>query len=135
MRCFVRTMLIVVTLFICSGVSVLGQETDSKEQDKEIKIEKKTEYELIVIDPGFEGWYSVRNVKAKHKSEAYYKNWNHRYAIEWNRLYRNGARNIDSDIDYDVNADYGFELNHKLYYYFLFWEETNGKKLIKRGVR
>ena len=130
-----RITLITAAIFICGSTYVLGQNTDAKKQDKEIKIEQKTEYELIVIDPGFESWYSLRNVKSKHKSEAYYKNWNNRYAIEWNRLYRKGTRNIDSDIDYNLNTDYGFELNHKLYYYFRFWEETNGRMLIKRNVK
>ena len=87
-----------------------------------IKIDStKTLYELIVIDPGFDSWYELKKSPANYKMEEYYKHWNQRYSIEWNILFRRGDKNVDSDIDYRIDIDYGFEFQHKLYFYFKFW--------------
>lgn len=104
----------------------------SQKKENAVKIDStKTMYELIIIDPGFDSWYMLQDSPANYKMEEYYKLWNQRYAIEWNRLYRNGNNDVDSDIDYRVEIDYDFEFQHKLYYYFKFWEQKNKRRLIR----
>ena len=36
----------------------------------------------------------------------------------------------DNYIDYNPDADYGMDLNYRLYYYFKYFEETNHVKLL-----
>ncbi|MBN1113148.1 MAG: hypothetical protein JXA53_09585 [Bacteroidales bacterium] len=118
----------IVFSFIISFVCIAGF---SQKKENVIKIDStKTLYELIVIDPGFDSWYELKKSPANYKMEEYYKHWNQRYSIEWNILFRRGDKNVDSDIDYRIDIDYGFEFQHKLYFYFKFWEEKNKRQLI-----
>jgi len=92
-----------------------------------------TEYELIILDPGFDSWFVTRNFKATARSETYYKHWNQFYVSEWNRLFYQGHPYFENSIDYDYTEDYGFDLNYKLYHYFLYTEEVTGIKLVNRA--
>lgn len=88
-------------------------------------------YELIVLDPGFETWYITRQLD--QHSDDYFRLKNIVYVQEWNNRYMNQSlyRNIyDCYIDYDPQINYGYEFNSRLYYYFKYFEEVNGLKLL-----
>lgn len=87
--------------------------------------QNEEEYELIVLDPGFETWYATAWNPAKDRNEDYYSLWNSRYVIEWNykATQPHTSRFFDSIIQYDSTADYGIEIERKLYYYFR-WVDT-----------
>lgn len=115
---------IVVTFFAaCSGpksavkIEPNGNETTQKDS---------VEYELIVFDSGFETWYLFQNSPARYRSQQYYENWNHQYVSEWNYLASQSRRKsfFEPIIGYEQGVDYGFELNHKLFYYFQYVEHV-----------
>lgn len=87
--------------------------------------EEKEEYELIVLDPGFETWFATTWSPAKDRSPQYYANWNRQYVIAWNYKATNPhtSRLFDNMIQYDSNVDYGIDVDRKLYYYFR-WVDT-----------
>jgi Family of unknown function (DUF6146) len=89
------------------------------------------EYELIVLDPGFEAWLATKPSKEFYSKE-YYEQKNHLYVTEWNNRYLSSQNNglYETYIDYNYNTDYGLDINYKLYYYFKFFEETNHIKLL-----
>ena len=82
------------------------------------------EYEIIIIDIGFntflnsiaqpEGFYSQNYLEARNRV----------WVLEWNNRVRNPLQfnsNIyENNIDYQSNIDYGYEVNYKLFNYFLF---------------
>jgi hypothetical protein len=82
------------------------------------------EYEITIIDPGFtvflasiaqpEGFYSQNYLEARNRI----------WVITWNQRAQNGTQfnqNIyENIIDYQPNIDYGYEVNYKLFNYFLF---------------
>jgi hypothetical protein len=84
------------------------------------------EYELIILDPGFDTWLVTKPSKEFY-SKDYYALKNRLYVSEWNHRYMTARNNegYDSYIDYDPRIDYGLDLNYKLYYYFRYFEETN----------
>src|SRR5690554_4617141 len=84
------------------------------------------EYELIVLDPGFDSWYMLQDSPARYRSQQYYEGWNRQYVSEWNALARQPGRRsfFNTIIGYEPNEDYGFELNHKLFYYFQYVENV-----------
>ena len=89
-----------------------------------------TEYELVVFDQGFETWLLMQ--PQNQYSVEYYKNKNRIYVSEWNQRYSNPRRykgNYESYINYDSFIDYGLEFERRLYYYFRYFEETNGVRL------
>lgn len=87
---------------------------------------EELEYELIIIDIGFETYlYSIAK-PANFYSQNYYELKNKFYVTEWNIRARNPL-NYDSTIyenviDYDFNVDYGLDVNYKLFNYFKFVE-------------
>ncbi len=93
-----------------------------------------TEYQLIIIDIGFESWLVTQKPISFYSNE-HYRMWNLRYASEWNSLYNTGRypEYVESYVDYRAGVDYGVDLNYKLYYYFKYFEEKNKITLIKRG--
>lgn len=119
-------------LAACSG----PKETVKNEPKKTVKIELKgnesqedsVEYELIVLDPGFETWYMLQNSPARYRSQEYYENWNQQYVSAWNYLATQHRKRsfFEPIIGYEPGVDYGFELNHKLFYYFQYVEHVLG---------
>lgn len=84
------------------------------------------EYEIIIIDVGFETYLNTIAKPAHFYSQEFYEMKNKFYVIEWNVRARNpGSFNstiYENVIDYDFNIDYGLDVNYKLYNYFKFVE-------------
>lgn len=97
-------------------------------QDGSVIEEDSLEYELVVLDPGFDTWYLLQDSPARYRTQQYYENWNFQYVTAWNSLARNPRRGsfFQTIIGYEPNVDYGFELNHKLFYYFQYVEHKLG---------
>jgi len=98
--------------------------------------EDSVEYELIVMDPGYDTYLAMQPPMEYH-SKQYYEHWNYRYVTEWNIRHLDPLRYGDMYevyIDYRTDIDYGMELNYKLYYYFRFFEEENGVDLLPEKV-
>ena len=93
---------------------------------KEIAQEDSVEYELIILDPGFETWYMLQNSPARYRSQQYYESWNQQYVSTWNYLATQPRKRsfFEPIIGYEPGVDYGFELNHKLFYYFQYVEHV-----------
>jgi hypothetical protein len=89
------------------------------------------EYSLIIIDPGFDIWLAAKPSKNFY-SNNYYVQKNRFYVDEWNLRYTTENNNglYDNYIDYNPDADYGIDINYRLYYYFKYFEETNHVKLL-----
>lgn len=94
--------------------------------------EDSVEYELIVSDPGFETWYLLQNSPARYRSQEYYENWNQQYVSAWNYLATQPRKRsfFEPIIGYEPGVDYGFELNHKLFYYFQYVEHVLGIQIL-----
>jgi hypothetical protein len=89
-----------------------------------------TEYDLVVMDQGFDSWFLMQPTH-QHSLE-YYKNKNAIHVREWNYRYAHPRRYGDlysSYIDYDPYKHYGLEFERKLYYYFRYFETVNGVRL------
>ncbi len=94
------------------------------------------EYELIVLDPGYES-FLVGQLPMEYYSQQHYEMWNYRYVTEWNQRYLQATVYGDlyeSYIDYRTDINYGLELNYRLYYYFRFFEKENGLDLLPGKV-
>ncbi len=119
-------------LAACSGpkgmVKIEPNGSEVAEQDS-------VEYELIVFDTGFETWYMLQDSPARYRSQHYYENWNRQYVSEWNYLATQPGRRsfFQSIIGYDPVEDYGFELNHKLFYYFQYVEHVLRIPILPNG--
>ncbi|MBA3986991.1 MAG: hypothetical protein H0X63_10560 [Flavobacteriales bacterium] len=89
------------------------------------------EYEIIIIEPGFNAWLITQPTKGFYGLN-YLENRNRRYVIEYNNRVYNSAfsRNLyEQEINYDPNIRYGLEVNYLLYNYFKYFEATYNQKL------
>ena len=81
-------------------------------------------YEIIIMDIGFntflnsiaqpEGYYSQSYLESRNR--IFVTNWN----IRANNLSQFNPNIYQNNIDYQPNIDYGYEVNYKLFNYFLF---------------
>jgi len=84
------------------------------------------EYEIIIIDIGFDTYLASIAKPANFYSQSYYETKNKFYVTEWNIRHGQPMRYnpsiYENRIDYDFNTDYGLDVNYKLYNYFKFVE-------------
>ncbi|MBC9797328.1 DUF6146 family protein [Sinomicrobium weinanense] len=91
------------------------------------------EYEIIIIEPGFDTWlHSVARPEGYY-SQHFLENRNWIYVTNWNQRVLEPFR-YDPDlytlqIDYDPNIDYGYEVNYKLYNYFIYFQRKYNQRL------
>jgi len=101
----------------------------------EIAKEDSVEYELETFDQKFETWYAMQNNPAQYRSQSYYENWNRQYVSEWDTKALDPIRNpyFQTIIGYNPSVDYGFKLNHKLFYYFQYVEHVLKIPILPNG--
>lgn len=130
--------LLLLTLLVFS-LSAAAQRGKEKEKEKvkvvaDSIIADTTEYDLVVLDPGFDAWYMTQQHNAH--SDEYYRIKNRIYSDEWNRRFMSPLTYGDiygSYIDYRPEINYGFDFNCRLYFYFKYFEEVNGVSLMPGG--
>lgn len=102
------------------------------EQQVEIA-DEKTEYEIIIIEPGFYVWLQSIARPEGYYSQSFLENRNSLMVMNWNqrvlqpRLYNPNLYELQ--INYDPNIDYGYEVNYKLYNYFIFFQRKYNQRL------
>ena len=82
------------------------------------------EYEIIIIDPGFTTFLAATAQPEGFYSQNYMEARNRFWVTSWNLRVQNPSnynQNIyENIIDYQSNTNYGYEVNYKLFNYFLF---------------
>lgn len=93
----------------------------------------KTEYEIIVIEPGFNTWLNSIAKPEGYYSQSFLENRNYLMVLEWNRRVlqpmRYSSNLYELQIDYTQNIDYGYEVNYKLYNYFIYFQRKHNQRL------
>lgn len=93
----------------------------------------KLEYEIIIIEPGFNSWLVTTAKPEGYYSKSHLENRNIIYVTEWNNRVLQPQRfdpNLyEIQIDYLQNIDYGYEVNYKLYNYFIYFQLKYRQKL------
>ncbi|MFQ3181591.1 MAG: hypothetical protein ACJA17_000485 [Polaribacter sp.] len=82
------------------------------------------QYEIIIIDIGFTAYLATTAKPEGFYSQNYLEARNRIWVINWNQRALNPSRfnqNIyENRIDYQTAINYGYEVNYKLFNYFLF---------------
>lgn len=90
------------------------------------------EYEVIIIDPGFNSWLAGNAKPRGFYSESYLENRNQIYVTEWNSRVMQPQRfnNLyEMQINYDRTIHYGYEVNYLIYNYMIYFQITNKQQL------
>lgn len=91
------------------------------------------EYEIIIIDPGFNLFLNSVAKPRNYYSIGFLENKNRFLVAEYNRRvlepFRFNPNLYEMRIDYQNNIHYGYEVNYLLYNYFLFFQKEYRQKL------
>ncbi|HYQ56568.1 MAG TPA: DUF6146 family protein [Draconibacterium sp.] len=119
-------------IYACSGTKeVAVSETSSVK----VTAEDSIEYDVETFNTRFDSWYERQNTTATYRPLSYYELWNRQYVSAWNAKCAANPPNwtFEPVVGYDPNEDYGFEMNHKLFYYFMYVENVLKIKIIPQG--
>ncbi|MEO1030496.1 MAG: DUF6146 family protein [Bacteroidota bacterium] len=86
----------------------------------------ESDYEIIIIEPGFNQWLIGTARPRGFYSQSWLENRNALLVQAWN-IRNLQPQNYDPNlyllpIDYDTRTDYGYEINYKLYNYFIYFQ-------------
>jgi hypothetical protein len=110
--------------FWSCGSSSLTKKTAREKEEPVVIANDSLEYQIIIIDPGFNMYLNSVAQPEGFYSQTYLEARNRVWVIEWNQRARDPLRYDDTIyeniVDYQNNIDYGYEVNYKLFNYFLF---------------
>ncbi|MGG5486109.1 DUF6146 family protein [Gaetbulibacter sp. PBL-D1] len=136
MKAFVYTILLALFVFSCNSTKTVTEHSAPKtisEEDTVRITNDELEYEIIIIEPGFNTWLQSVARPEGYYSQDFLENRNLQYVIAWNqRVMQPQQFNPDlyaMQIDYQNGIDYGYEVNYKLYNYFIYFQLTYKQKL------
>jgi len=129
--------LLILTLFLNCGTSQKyvsdNQEISTTEQDTVRITNDELEYEIIIIEPGFNTWLITSARPEGYYSQSYLESRNRIYVTAWNsrvlQPYKYNPNLYGMQIDYNPTIDYGYEVNYKLYNYFIYFQLTYKQQL------
>ncbi len=108
-------------------------EINASEQDTVRIANDELEYEIIIIEPGFNAWLMSTARPQGFHSQQFLETRNIFWVTEWNRRVLNSARfdpNLyELQIDYRQSIDYGYEVNYKLYNYLVYFQQKYRQRL------
>tara|TARA_R100001369_G_C3277237_1_gene161266 strand:- start:388 stop:825 length:438 start_codon:yes stop_codon:yes gene_type:complete len=131
---------IVVFSLIASCKSYNGNQTinndaeNSLVQSDTVSISSdESDYEIIIIEPGFNSWLAGTARPRGYYSQQFLETRNTILIQEWN-IRNLQPSNYDPSlyelrIDYDTRTDYGYDVNYKLYNYFIYFQLTYKQRL------
>jgi len=122
-------------LLICFGIyscktsykkTTTSIEDNLKAQDTVRIANDELEYEILIIEPGFNFWLASIAKPEGYYSQSFLEGRNQLFVSEWNNRVlqpqRYDPRLYELSIDYNPSIDYGYEVNYKLYNYFIYFQ-------------
>lgn len=133
----IATLLFLALFIVCcknSKTIVHKTSVDSETAQDTVRIANDSlEYEILIIEPGFNTWLATTAKPEGYYSQQFMENRNMQYVTEWNQRVlqpqRYNSNLYELQIDYQPNIDYGYEVNYKLYNYFIYFQLTYNQRL------
>ena len=134
-----RVLLLLSALFFFLIACSVSQ--DKKSFNNKPKLESDTirisneeiEYEVLIIDIGFQSWFNSYAKPRNYYSQSYLESRNRIWILEWNRRamlpLQYNPNLYEMTINYQTGIDYGFEVNYMIYNYLVYFQLTNKQQL------
>lgn len=120
----------------CNSTSKpVAENTSNKKLNDTVRIANDSiEYEVIIIDPGFNSWLASNARTRGFYSQNYLESRNYPWVMEWNTKARSPRNNYEVNlyqmqIDYESGTNYGYEVNYMLYNYLVYFQIKNNIRL------
>lgn len=115
------------------GITETRQQQEVPEEDIVRLSSDALEYEIIIIEPGFNAWLDRMAQPKGYYSQSYMESRNWIMVQEWNsRVLQSTTydpNRYQLQIDYRPGINYGYDLNYKLYNYFIYFQLTYNQRL------
>ncbi len=131
---FVLVLMTLIFSFSCQSTWKSTVPKDEVKEGDSIHIKNDSlSYEIIIVEPGFQGWLVSQRPRGFYE-QAFLENKNIQYVNAYNARVINRANTNERElypllIDYNGSIDYGYEVNYLLYHYFVYFEEKYNQKL------
>ena len=115
-------------LFTFLFFSPLAAQEDLEETIDTLTIKSdQTEYEITIIESGFNQWMASNARPRGFYSQTYLETYNRRYVVFWNGEATQSRYGdlFPFRIPYELHVDYGYEVNYMLFHYFQFIQYKN----------
>lgn len=140
MEKIIYILLILLSIIGCSTSKPNTVETADKLKtggNDTIKIaNEELEYEVIIIEPGFDFWLASTAYPRGYLSQSYMEVKNYQYVLEWNNRVRQpqiyNPNLYEMTIDYDPTINYGYEVNYLIYNYMVYFQNKYHQRLYGR---
>ncbi|MCB4808120.1 DUF6146 family protein [Tamlana sp. 62-3] len=114
--------------------NISNEKLENLKNNDTVKISSdKVEYDIIIIEPGYNYWLASTARPEGYYSQQFMESRNYQYVIEWNNRVlqpnRFSPNLYELQIDYQPNIDYGYEVNYKLYNYFIYFQLKYNQRL------
>ncbi|MEL1240429.1 DUF6146 family protein [Flavobacterium flavipallidum] len=134
---FILALISGLIILSCAGQKTIipKKEALNSSVNDTVKIANKDlEYEVIIIDPGFNMWLNSMAYPRGFYTQSYLENKNILYISEWNNRFLQPQRYrrdlYEMSIDYDSNINYGYEVNYLIYNYMIYFQNNYRQKLL-----
>jgi hypothetical protein len=99
-------------------------------------VNEELEYEVIIIEPGFDSWLQSTALPRGYYTQNYLENKNNFYVLEWNNRVRQPQiyppNLYEMSIDYQSTINYGYEVNYMIYNYMIYFQNKYNQRLFGR---
>ena len=124
---------IIIAAISCNTPKNIATANDPAVKNDTLRIANdELQYEVIIIDAGFNSWMAGNARPRNYYSQSYLEARNRAWVNEWNLRVNQPQRYgnmFEMPIDYQYGIDYGYEVNYLLYYYLTYFQLTNNVHL------
>jgi 23S rRNA G2445 N2-methylase RlmL len=140
-----NTILLLLIIFMAFACNTSKETAESKNENIQVKTGDtikisgdNLEYDVIIIEPGF-GSYLASTAKPEgFYTQEYLENKNIRYVQEWNRRVftpsQFNSNLYEMEINYRQGINYGYDVNYKMYNYFIYFQNRYNQNLLGTRV-
>jgi len=139
MKNLIYLLIILLTIIGCSTSksAVSSADKPKSTHNDTIKIaNEELQYEVIIIEPGFDSWLASTAHPRGYYSQTYLENKNRFYVVEWNNRVNQpqvySPSLYEMTIDYQSTIDYGYEVNYLIYNYMVYFQNKYNQRLYGR---
>ena len=137
MKKIIVPLLFIVVLASChfdKNITGKAKTPDASKASDVVRIANDSlQYEVIIIDSGFNSWLASYAKPRNYYSESYMETKNRIYVSEWNsrvlQPQRYNPNLYEMQINYDPRVHYGYEVNYLIYNYMIYFQLTNKQQL------
>ncbi|WP_411768807.1 DUF6146 family protein [Winogradskyella sp. A3E31] len=138
MKTIILLLLVALGFNSCKSIEPQNNSSSEREEalvdnDTVVIGSDETTYEIIIIEPGFNAWLQSIARPEGYYSQNFLETRNQILVQAWNqRVLQPSVYDpnlYELQIDYNSRTDYGYEVNYKLYNYFIYFQRKYNQRL------